>query len=88
MHGRMVLLRHIERTGCTIAGDPVWTEAEIADLRRCYPDRAAAQTALPRRTPGAIAEKARHLGLVPPLRVWTEDEGFRCSNARWILIWR
>lgn len=77
LHGRMVLLRHIERTGCTIAGDPVWSEAEIADLRRCYPDREAAYTALLRRTPGAIAKKAWRLGLVPPRRIWTGDEAFR-----------
>lgn len=77
LHGRMVLLRHIERTGCTIAGDPVWTETEIANLRRCYPDHEAAQAALPRRTLKAIATKARRLGLVPPRCVWTEEEAFR-----------
>jgi hypothetical protein len=72
--GRQVLLRHIERTGCTIAGDPVWTEVEIAGLRYTYPDRSAACAALPRRTPEAIAKKAQQLRLVTPRRVWTEDE--------------
>lgn len=80
LHGRMVLLRHIERTGCTIAGAPVWTKTEIAELRRCYPYLEAAHTALPRRTPGAIAKKAWGLGLTPPRRIWTEDEAFRLRS--------
>lgn len=73
----MVLLRHIERTGYTIAGDPVWTEAEIANLRACYPDREAAHAALRRRTPGAIAKKAWRLGLALSRRVWIKDDVFR-----------
>jgi hypothetical protein len=35
--GRMVLLRHIERTGCTIAEDPVWTDDEITRLCAGFP---------------------------------------------------
>lgn len=77
MQGRTALLSHIERTGCTIAGDPVWTEAEIAALRSAHPDFSAATAALSRRSPVAISHKARQLGLCSPRRVWTEDEGIR-----------
>ncbi|EZP84713.1 hypothetical protein QUC32_15540 [Novosphingobium resinovorum] len=75
--GRMALLRHIERTGCTIAGDPVWTDDEIARLCAAFPDRKAACVALPRRTLAAVMHKARQLGLVPSRRIWTSDEAIR-----------
>jgi hypothetical protein len=42
--------RHIDNTGYTIAGHPVWTADEIADLRQTFPDRKAASLALPRRS--------------------------------------
>lgn len=73
----MTLLRHIARTGCTIAGVPVWTAEEIAHLRQTPPDRKAACLALPRRTPGAMAHKARQLGLIPPRKIWIGDEAVR-----------
>ena len=75
--GRITLFRHIETTGCTIAGDPVWTADEIANLCQTFPDRKAACLALPRRTPGAVAHKARQLGLIPPRRIWIGDEAAR-----------
>lgn len=75
--GRMTLLRHIEKTGRTIAGDPVWTADEIADLCRTFSDRKAACLALPRRTPTAVAHKARQLGLIPPRKIWSGDEAVR-----------
>lgn len=75
--GRMTLLRHIERTGCTIAGDPVWTADEIAHLCQTFPDRKAACLALPHRTAAAVAHKARQLGLIPPRKIWIGDEAVR-----------
>jgi hypothetical protein len=75
--GRMTLLRHIERTGCTIAGVPVWTTEEIAHLCQTFPDRESACLALPRRTFGAVAHKARQLGLIPSRKIWIGDEAVR-----------
>jgi len=72
--GTSVILHHIERTGCTIAGQPVWAAAEIEALRALYPDRDAACSALPRRTSAAIAKKAQQLGLVPPCRIWSQED--------------
>lgn len=80
LHGKWVILRHIERTGCTIAGTPVWTQAEVDILRRCYPDRNAACTALPSRTRIAVAQKAQRLGLVPPLRKWSDDQAIKLGK--------
>ena len=71
LQGRDTLVGHIERTGCTIAGAPVWTARELEALRLLYPDKQGLTAALPRRTAGAIAHKARKIGLVPPLRIWT-----------------
>jgi len=72
--GRDTLVEHIQRTGCTIAGTPVWTAGELEALRLLYPDKQALTAALPRRTEGAIAHKARNCGLVPPLRIWTNGD--------------
>lgn len=77
LHGRDRLLEHIARTGLTIAGQPVWTAEELATLKRLYPDRDALARALPRRTAQAIAHKARQIGLVRPLRIWSEAETLR-----------
>jgi hypothetical protein len=77
LHGKSVILRHIERTGCTIAGQPVWTAAEIDTLRQFYPDREAACSALPGRTPAAIAKKAQQLRMVLPLRIWSDEDAVR-----------
>lgn len=77
LDGRSAILRHIERTGLTIAGQRVWTAAEIEVLRQCYPDREAACSALPGRTRAAIAHKAQRLGLVQPLRIWSDADALR-----------
>lgn len=74
LDGKNRILRHIERTGCTIAGAPIWTTAELEVLRRFYPDLDAVARALPQRTSAATAHKARQIGLVPPLRIWSNDE--------------
>jgi hypothetical protein len=74
LHGKAALLRHIERTGRTIAGDLVWTRTELDRVRDLYPDYDAMMSALPGRSRGAIAHKAWQLGLVPPLRIWSDGE--------------
>lgn len=74
LDGKDTILRHIERTGFTIAGVPVWTTAELEVLQRLYPDLDAITRALPRRTPAAISHKARQIGLVPPLRIWSDGD--------------
>jgi len=77
LRGRDTLIGHIERTGHTIAGDPVWTELELNLIRQLYPDRQAMAAALSRRTEAAIAHMARKIGLVPPLRVWSDTDAAR-----------
>lgn len=80
LQGRDTLIGHIERTGRTVAGDLVWTTVELQTLRLLYPDREALATALPGRTNGAIAHKARMIGLVPPLRIWTNADATQLRN--------
>ena len=74
LDGKLFMRRHIEKTGETIAGAPVWTQSEIAVLRTTYPDREGACAALGRRTWAAIRQKARRLDLVKQRRVWTQDD--------------
>lgn len=80
LQGRDRLLEHIERTGRTIAGDPIWTATEIDTLRSLYPDHTAISAALPRRTRIAVAAKARAIGLVPPRRIWSHADAVRLRN--------
>lgn len=74
LDGKRYMRRHIERTGETIAGTPVWTRSEIAALRAAFPDREGTCSVLPRRTWAAIRQKARHLGLSRRQRIWTNDD--------------
>ena len=75
--GLSTILRHIQRTGCTLAGDRVWTLEERAILRGLYPCYDQLGVHLPGRTRGAITHKARALGLVPPRRIWSEQDAWR-----------
>ena len=75
--GLSTILRHIQRTGCTLAGDRVWTPEERASLRNLYPHFDQLRVQLPGRTHKAIAHKARALGLVPPRRIWSEQDAWR-----------
>ena len=75
--GLSTILRHIQRTGCTLAGDRVWTPEERASLRNLYPHFDQLRVHLPGRTHKAIAHKARALGLVPPRRIWSEQDAWR-----------
>ena len=64
----------MRRTGMTNAGHYLWSEEEVATLRRLYPDYNALVEALPRRTRFAIIRKAATLGIAKPLRIWLPDE--------------
>jgi len=68
-------LRHfMAKFGTTLAGQKLWTPAEIAILRRFYPDYRRACTALPHRTARAIMSKAARAGITRPLRIWSDDD--------------
>ncbi|MGV6876542.1 hypothetical protein ACUSIJ_28230 [Pseudochelatococcus sp. B33] len=77
LNGRNALLRHMAKTGCTIAGDRLWSDVEIEILRQFYPDLAALTRALPGRSIGAITMKAQQIGLVRSRRIWSADEAAR-----------
>lgn len=77
LDGKAAILRHIDRTGRTIAGDLVWSEREISNLRGIYPNKTALAATLPGRTQAAFRQKARQLGLVRPLRIWTYQDAMR-----------
>ncbi|MFC0220167.1 hypothetical protein ACFFJ7_17400 [Pseudochelatococcus lubricantis] len=74
LNGRNALLRHMVKTGCTIAGDRLWSDVEIEILRQFRPDLDALALALPERGIGAITKKAHQIGLVPSRRAWSADE--------------
>jgi hypothetical protein len=60
--------------GTTLAGQKLWTPAEINLLRRLYPDYRRACAALPHRTRLAIMGKAARAGITRPLRIWSDDD--------------
>ncbi|WP_323716274.1 hypothetical protein [Paracoccus aminovorans] len=72
--GANAIRRHMARTGCTLGGHRLWTEVELSTLRRLFPGDPHLHDLLPGRTTCAIRHKARQLGLVPPLRIWSEAE--------------
>lgn len=74
LRGKATLLRHIHKTGYTIAGVKVWADKEVETLRRLYPNIAALLRALPDRSLAAIKRKAGKLGLLPSRLVWTLEE--------------
>ncbi|MBP2159570.1 MULTISPECIES: hypothetical protein [Asticcacaulis] len=71
-----IIHRHMHKTGCTLAGQPLWTDQENAELLKHYPNYEHLSGVLIRRTKRAMQERARKLGLVKPRRVWslTEEE--------------
>ena len=63
------------KTGTAAAGVPLWSEEELAVLRRHYPDYQAAIRALGgRRSYRAVRAKAQALGLTPKRNHWTGDQ--------------
>jgi hypothetical protein len=74
LRGKATLLKHIYKTGYTIAGRKVWTTEEMEILYRLHPDYTALLNALPGRTLKAIKRKAGSCGLFPSRQIWTPDE--------------
>lgn len=68
------LRRHMAKSGRTLAGQKLWTEAEIGHLRRTYPDYRKARTSLPNRSLSAIKSKAFRLGITQSRRIWSDSE--------------
>jgi hypothetical protein len=62
------------KSGFTLAGRKLWSNAEIKLLRRFYPDYARAFAALPGRSHGAVKSKVFRLGITRPLRIWSDED--------------
>jgi hypothetical protein len=62
------------KSGRTLAGQKLWTDAEIECLRRFYPDYRKACSALPCRSLSAIQSKAFRLRMTRSRRVWSDDD--------------
>jgi len=65
---------HMRRTGTTYAGQRLWSPDELEALRAHRGDVAGQIRAIPTRTPKAIEMKRKRMGLVKPLRVWSERQ--------------
>ncbi len=68
------LRRRMAKSGRTLAGQTLWTEAEIKRLYRSYPDYRKACSALPRRSLNAIKSKAFRLRMTRSRQVWSEGD--------------
>jgi hypothetical protein len=64
----------VKRRGTNFAGQPVWTPEEEDTCRKLYPDYAALQRALSRRTYHSIRARCRHLGIAKTKRQFTARE--------------
>jgi hypothetical protein len=72
--GRRHLLRHMQRTGRTLAGQKLWAVAELVVILENHPDYPRAAHALPGRTISAIRRKAGLMGISRSRVPWTDDE--------------
>lgn len=79
INGTAALKAKMARSGLTPAGQPIWSEVEIAALRSAWPDKILARRRLPARTMKAIEHKAARLGLTRKRTVWspTDVNGLR-----------
>ena len=68
------LRRHMAKSGRTLAGQKLWTEAEIRRLRRTYPDYRKARALLPGRSLNAIKSKAFRLRITQSRRIWSDSD--------------
>jgi|GEM_PF-1717514 len=68
------LRRQMARTGFTLAGQRLWSDAEVNLLRRLYPDYRKACIALRGRSRSAVQSKALRLGITRPLQIWSDEE--------------
>jgi len=66
------LRRRMTKSGRTLAGQKLWTEAEIKRLHSFYPDYRKACAALPCRSLSAIKSKAFRLRITRSRQVWSE----------------
>ena len=75
------LRQYMAKYGTTLAGQPLWTEAESRSLQNSYPDYGRAYAALRRRTQCAVKSKAFRLGITRSRRIWTAEELKRLKAA-------
>lgn len=68
------LRQRMAKSGRTLAGQKLWTEAEIQHLRRFYPDYRKACAVLHGRSLNAVKSKAFRLRITRSRRVWSDDE--------------
>jgi hypothetical protein len=68
------LRRHMAKSGRTLAGQKLWTIAEIKHLRRAYPDYRKARALLPSRSLSAIKSKAFRLRITRAQRIWSDND--------------
>ncbi len=66
--------RRMTKSGRTLAGQKLWTEAEIKRLHSFYPDYRKACAALPCRSLSAIKIKAFRLRITRSRQVWSESD--------------
>ncbi len=74
------LRRRMAKSGRTLAGQKLWTKAEIKCLRRSYPDYRKVCRALPCQSLSAIQSKAFRLRITRSRRVWSEGE-LKCMKV-------
>src|SRR6266478_1208652 len=68
------LRRHMAKSGRTLAGQKLWTKADIEHLRRAYPDYRKARALLPSRSLSAIKSKAFRLRITRAQRIWSDND--------------
>lgn len=72
----------MRRHGCTPKGHALWSEQELAVLRRLHPNYQAAMRALGgRRSYSSVRAKAQQLGLAPKRQHWTGDQVSRLRKV-------
>lgn len=68
------LRRRMAKSGRTLAGQKLWTDAEIQHLRRLYPDYRKACAVLHGRSLSAVKSKAFRLRITLSRGVWSDDD--------------
>lgn len=75
---RARMMRH----GCTPKGHALWSEQELAVLRRLHPNYQAAMRALGgKRSYSSVRSKAQQLGLTPKRQHWTGEQVLRLRRV-------
>lgn len=73
-HSAERLRRRMAKSGRTLAGQKLWTEAEVKRLLRFYPDYRKVHSALPDRSLSGIKSKAFRLQITRSRRVWSDND--------------